>query len=223
MSAPLYSSASYLTLTAAGLTLVKGEKGDTGAAGAAGTNGLNAYTTTSGAYTQPAASATVTVSVASTAWMSVGLVLYIAGGGYYSVTNIPSSMSVLLTNLGYSGNAAAGTSISSGALVTPAGMRGATGADGAGAAAVYYSATDPNAVITATRPAVCYTGDGKTYVKTDSGSSNTGWTLISSVPTYFGTTASRDAFTPPSSFAVWFLTDSDPANQFSIWNGIVWA
>lgn len=39
---------------------------------------------------------------------------------------------------------------------------------------------------------------------------------------YMGTTAQRNATTPPGTAAIWILTDSDPQYQFSLWNGSAW-
>jgi len=124
MSAPLYLGYSYIPLSTIGSTLIKGDKGDTGSAGPSGVDGGSAFTTTTGDFIQPAAAATVAVSVADTSWMAVGLIVFIAGGGYYAVTNIPSSTSVILTNPGYVGNLGAGETVSFTAKVVPAGIRG---------------------------------------------------------------------------------------------------
>jgi hypothetical protein len=100
-----------------------------GARGTAGIDGINAFTTTSSSFTQPASSATVTVQVASTAWMGVGQYLYIAGGGYYSVSSITNSTHVVVTNLGYSGNASPSSTVAGLAQVTPGGLKGVDGID----------------------------------------------------------------------------------------------
>lgn len=221
MSAPLYSGLSYLTLTAAGITLLKGDKGDTGDAGADGTDGISSYTTTTGAFTQPAASANVTVSVTSSAWLASGMVVYVAGGGYYTVTNIPNTTSVILNNLGYSGNAAEAATIGAGAAVSAAGIKGADGV-AVGGSNTYFSETSPNGVVTATRPAVCYASNGRIWTKTNAGSNNTGWVQVLSAAQYYGTTAERDATTPVAAGTTWILSDSDPVNQISIWNGAAW-
>lgn len=48
-------------------------------------------------------------------------------------------------------------------------------AGGGGATEVYFGTGDPNGAQTATRPAIFYDADGAIWIKTDSGSSNTGW------------------------------------------------
>lgn len=56
---------------------------------------------------------------------------------------------------------------------------------GGGATEVYYissDGTDPNGVITATRPAVAYDDSGNFWKKTGSGSSNTGWEQFIAAP-----------------------------------------
>lgn len=63
--------------------------------------------------------------------MAVGQAVFVTGGGYYTVNSITNGAAVVLTNLGYSGNAAASSSISSAAAVVPAGVVGATGVQGA--------------------------------------------------------------------------------------------
>ncbi len=90
--------------------------------GVAGANGTNAYTTTSASFTQPAINATVSVSVDATAWMGVGQNIFITTGGYYSVSSITNSTTVVLTNLGYTGNTSPTTSITSGKKVSPGGI-----------------------------------------------------------------------------------------------------
>lgn len=56
--------------------------------------------------------------------MAVGQVVYITGGGYYRVFNKPNTTSVILTNLGYTGNTAAGQFVTFGKSVAPAGLAG---------------------------------------------------------------------------------------------------
>ena len=131
MSAPLYSSFPVATATGVPLTpTIQGPAGDDGAAG------INAFTLTSGNFTQPAIGSSVTVSVVSSAWIAVGQSIYVAGGGYYTVSSVPNSTSVVLTNSGYVGSAVAGVVIASGASVVPGGVIGAsTGGIGYGTAA----------------------------------------------------------------------------------------
>jgi hypothetical protein len=72
----------------------------------------------------PAISGTVNVSVADTAWMAVGQVVYIETAGYFLVDTIVSGLTVTLENLGYDGNAVPTTVISTGKKVSPGGLAG---------------------------------------------------------------------------------------------------
>src|SRR5206468_5876545 len=96
--------------------------GATGAAGTNGTNGVDAFTTTTASYTQPASCSDATVSVGDTTWIGIGQILFIPTGGFYIVGSIPDGTTVILTNLGYPGNAAAGTSVGSGQVVSSGGL-----------------------------------------------------------------------------------------------------
>ncbi len=114
-----------------------GTTGATGVAttGATGVAGGNAYTTTTAGFTQPSVGATVSVSVVATAWMVSGQFLYMTTGGFYAVSSITNSTTVVLTNLGYTGNAAPTTVIATTGLgVSPAGIVGVSGATGVGTA-----------------------------------------------------------------------------------------
>jgi len=108
----------------------QGDTGSTGATGPTGPTGQSAYTLTTAAYTQPAAAATVTVSVVSSAWLAVGSLVRTPGGDY-EVTALPTSTSVTLENLGYPGAASPGATVASGSSITATGQRGATGETGA--------------------------------------------------------------------------------------------
>jgi hypothetical protein len=99
--------------------------GATGSGGA----GKNAFTTLTNNYTQPASGSTVSIVVASTAWMAVGQAIFVQGGGYYTVASITDLLNVVITNLGYAANATPGSTVSaSGTIgVVPSGLSGATG------------------------------------------------------------------------------------------------
>jgi hypothetical protein len=71
------------------------------------------------------------VSVVTTAWMASGQTVYIATGGYYTVSSITDATHVVLTNTGYSGNKAQNATVSSGSAVSSGGIQGAAGATGA--------------------------------------------------------------------------------------------
>src|SRR5437588_2624214 len=69
--------------------------------------------------------------VPSTTLFRSGQYLYVNTGGYYTVSSITNSTTVVLTNLGYTGNAAPAATIVSPKAVSPGGIQGATGATGA--------------------------------------------------------------------------------------------
>ena len=117
---------------------VPGQAGTDGEDGAAGAAGVNAYTTTSGTFVVPSVNATVTpVAVASSSWASIGQVIFVSTAGYYEVTAKPSGTSLTLKNLYASPtNAAAGVTIATSQTVSPAGLKGDTGATGAAASSL---------------------------------------------------------------------------------------
>ena len=98
-----------------------------GGSGIDGVDGINAYTTTTANFTQPSVGIAVTISAGSSAWMSVGQVVFVEDAGSYQVAVIPDSISATLVNLGYSHNVASGTSVVAPKKVTPAGLNGDTG------------------------------------------------------------------------------------------------
>lgn len=101
-----------------------------GVQGPSGASGGTSYTNTTANFTQPAVSATVSVQMGSTAWMTANEIVYVAGGGYYQISSVTDATHAVLTNLGYTGNAAPTTVINSGALVGPSGIKGADGTNG---------------------------------------------------------------------------------------------
>lgn len=131
----------------------QGNTGDTGATGPTGPTGQAAYTLTTADYTQPAASATVTVAVQSSTWLAVGSLVHTPGGDY-EVTALPTSTSVTLENLGYPGAVSPGATVASGSSVTATGQRGADGASGSTAA--WSAATAYTAGMIATVAGVSY-------------------------------------------------------------------
>jgi hypothetical protein len=119
-------------LTPSGQQGPPGSTGPTGPGGPPGPAGTSVATTTAANYTQPASGANVAVTLTSAAGISTGLVLYIQGGGYYTVISVAGSVATV-QNLGYSVNAAPATVINSGANVGgsgPIGPQGPTGATG---------------------------------------------------------------------------------------------
>ena len=119
--------------------------GDTGATGAPGINGINgvAYTNLAAPFTQPAIGGLVTITVGTTAWMSLGEPIYINGGGVYFVaSNALSPTQIIIRNPGAAdnfssgvpGNTTAGVTVSIdgfNAQVTPSGRPGEKGDQGA--------------------------------------------------------------------------------------------
>jgi len=110
--------------------------GATGPQGVQGVSGANAYTTLTANFGMPAPNASGLASVADASGIAVGLIMYVAGLGYFSVTasdrQTPGTLT--LENLGYAVNAAQGTIANSGAIVSgtgPQGPQGPTGAQGA--------------------------------------------------------------------------------------------
>lgn len=109
--------------------------GAQGPQGGNGTNGQNAFTLTTADFVVPAVASPVTVSVASSLPFVIGQKVIVGQGpgaalagpgpGTFQVLTIPSVASLQLTFLGYSGDVAPGQTISSGAVVSPAGVQSA--------------------------------------------------------------------------------------------------
>ena len=85
---------------------------------------LASYSTVATTFTQPAAGASISVQMTSTAWLAVGQLLYVATGGFYQVASITTGYVAVLTNLGYPGNASPGASINNLSGVVPGGLQG---------------------------------------------------------------------------------------------------
>src|SRR5205823_11786650 len=75
-------------------------------------------------YTQPATESHVTVSVGSTSWMPTGDVLLVTPGTLVHISALPDATTVVLTNLGYAGNASSGTVVASNKTVSAGGLIG---------------------------------------------------------------------------------------------------
>jgi Collagen triple helix repeat (20 copies) len=112
----------------------QGTVGAQGPIGPPGPAGTTVATTTSASFTQPAVNSNVSVTLSSGSGVSTGLILYIAGGGYYSVQAIAGNVATL-QNLGYTINSSPGTVINSGANVGATGPMGPTGPTGPAGAA----------------------------------------------------------------------------------------
>jgi hypothetical protein len=55
---------------------------------------------------------------------------------------------------------------------------GPGGGGGGGSQEVFFGSGNPNGVVTGTRPAVFYTAAGAYWIKTSSGTNNTGWEQV---------------------------------------------
>lgn len=105
-----------------------------------GSNGDNAFTFTSADFTQPAVAANVTVDVLTSGqntnqFAQKGQIIHVSDTlkfSWYEVVQRIGSTQIELKNLGYTGSAAPGDVIASGANVSPAGLIGPAGTPGAG-------------------------------------------------------------------------------------------
>jgi hypothetical protein len=114
-----------------------------------GTDGQSAFTTTAAPFVVPAKGAAVNgVVFVNTDWMAIGMSIYIVGGGYFTVTNIPSSTTANLTYQDISANTNAGATVLLGAKVAS----GGTGGDSINAFTVVTLANATPAVGTAIVP-----------------------------------------------------------------------
>jgi hypothetical protein len=137
----------------AGGTIAAGSKvsagGLIGATGSGGA-GKNAFTNLAANFTQPAVNSTVSINVGTTAWMAVGQVIFVQGGGYYSVSSITDLTDAVVTNLGYTGNATPSATVTSGSTVavTPGGLAGAAGASAYTTTAVSFTQPTVGSTVT---------------------------------------------------------------------------
>jgi hypothetical protein len=101
----------------------------------AGLPGKNAYTFLTESFPMPAVGNNVTITVSNSGqfgnrWAVVGQVIFIEGARFFQVAALVGTNQITVTNLGYSGNATPGTTISANGYVSPAGPIGQTGLPG---------------------------------------------------------------------------------------------
>ena len=124
-----------------------GQSGFSGARGASGFSGNSGYSggsaaafsITSSSFVMPSSGGNVTINVTDSTWISIGQVVYIETAGYFLVLSTPTTTSVQIQNLGYSGNAV-GT-IANTQQLSPGGLQGASGATGSSSTIVASTAT----------------------------------------------------------------------------------
>jgi microcystin-dependent protein len=80
-------------------------------------NAAPGATVPSGASIGP--TATVSITVGATAWMSPTQAIYIVGGGDYTVASVTDATHAVVTNLGHPGNASPGSTVQSGSYLSP--------------------------------------------------------------------------------------------------------
>lgn len=107
--------------------------------GSNGVDGKNAFTVTTASFVQPAALSNVTITVSDSLqntnqWAIPGQIIRVTdasgNGGWYQVVSITGTTQILVTNLDYTGSSTAGSTIATGAGVSPAGLRGPAGTPG---------------------------------------------------------------------------------------------
>lgn len=141
-----------------GLTVqTPGPEGAAGAAGAAGASGKNAFTNFTANFTIPAEGASSLAALTDTSFLAINQIVYgakIDGSvvATLQVTAIASSISATLKNLedtatgAYTDNSAPGSILTTGSILTPAGLQGPGGTT-SGAAAGNLKGTYPNPLI----------------------------------------------------------------------------
>jgi hypothetical protein len=108
--------------------------------GSDGVDGKNAFTVTTAQFTQPDVGNPVTITVSdvlqnTNQWAIPDQIIKVTDavgeGGWYQVTSITGTTQITATRLDYPGSSPLGTTIASGAGVSPAGLRGPAGTPGA--------------------------------------------------------------------------------------------
>jgi hypothetical protein len=133
------------TIPAASLVTPGAPRGLAGANGNDGSPGANAYDTVQAAFTVPAVNASVNITITNTGWVTAGAEIFIgSGGGYYNVQSVISLTVFSAKNIGYTGNAAPGTTVAVGTQIVPTGVPGPAGATGSGSGDMLRSVYDSN-------------------------------------------------------------------------------
>lgn len=110
-----------------------GAGGSVGPQGTAGVAGPGAYTTVTQSFTVPNVGSSSSISVGNALWMTPGQTVYVATAGHYYVSSVTNSQTVVLTNLGYTGNSNPGIVVVTGSSISPSGVPGAAGVQGVSA------------------------------------------------------------------------------------------
>lgn len=113
-------------------TQVPGPAGPAGTPGTNGTNGISPFTTITDGFTVPSVGLTATFNVADSQWMVVGQIVYVAGIGYFQVTELPSTtqVKILFPAWAVDFNVAPGTNVPATTGMVTAGVQGPEGDPG---------------------------------------------------------------------------------------------
>jgi len=146
-----------------------GPAGPVGPAGPQGSSGTSVYSVLTSAFTVPATTGIAFIADATP--FSTGIIVYMSGGGYFSVTAVDKANNTL-TLQPFASNTTAGTVIAAGTNVSATGPQGPQGIQGpAGIAGIQGpSGVAPTGAIflwpAVTSPGGYLTCDGKPYSKT---------------------------------------------------------
>lgn len=117
--------------THVGAAGIRGAAGNDGSNGTSGSDGQSAWAELTASYTTPGVGLTTDALVTNNSWVTPGMVIYLEGAGYYTVTALPNSTSMTLLNTNYTGVVVGGTVIPSGNNLFVGGLQGLSGTSGA--------------------------------------------------------------------------------------------